>query len=104
MDKTHLAFIRFHTFIHIYKRVCERLGVAGTPSTLLFQLARESVTLPYQWILVHNDLPRIVDPAILEKGFRRGRMLFERRWQGRRGLVVDGVVRMSTRFCLGLAG
>jgi peptidoglycan hydrolase-like protein with peptidoglycan-binding domain len=74
--QTHLAFIRFHN------RVCERLSAAGTPSAQLFERARESVTLHYQWLLVHDYLPRIVDPAIVHDVFRRGRVLFERQAQG----------------------
>lgn len=74
--QTHLAFIRFHN------RVCERLSAAGTPSAQLFERARESVTHHYQWLLVHDYLPRIVDPAVVNDVFRRGRVLFERQAQG----------------------
>ena len=74
--QTHLAFIRFHN------RVCERLSAAGTPSAQLFERARESVTLHYQWLLVHDYLPRIVEPAIVSDVFRKGRVLFERQGRG----------------------
>lgn len=74
--QTHLAFIRFHN------RVCDRLTAAGTPSAQLFDRAREAVTLHYQWMLVHDYLPRIVDPSIVRDVFRRGRVLFERQAQG----------------------
>lgn len=74
--QTHLAFLRFHN------RVCERFIANGTPSAQLFERARESVTLHYQWMLVHDYLPRIVDPAIVRDVFSRGRVVFERHGQG----------------------
>jgi hypothetical protein len=67
----HLAFIRFHN------RVCERLASAGTPSTLLFERARELVTKHYHWMLRTDYLPRVVDPGIVNDVFRRGRLIVE---------------------------
>ncbi|WP_198376699.1 peroxidase family protein [Neoroseomonas rubea] len=69
--QTHLAFLRFHN------KVCDRLAVAGTPSTVLFERARETVVKHYQWMLRFDFLPRIVDPAIVTDVFSVGRRFFE---------------------------
>ncbi|GAA4950986.1 hypothetical protein HD597_002653 [Nonomuraea thailandensis] len=67
----HLAFIRFHN------RIVDDLVRRGTSSALLFDKAREKVVLHYQWVLRHDYLPRIVDPAIVDEVFTRGRQIFE---------------------------
>jgi len=68
--QTHLAFIRFHN------RVVDKLA-ATTPSALLFTTAREIVVKHYQWMLVTDFLPRIVDPDIVTDVFTNGRKYFE---------------------------
>lgn len=69
--QTHLAFIRFHN------RVVDKLAAGGTPSAILFERARDLVVRHYQWMLVHDYLPRIVDPAIVAEVFTNGRRFFE---------------------------
>lgn len=69
--QTHLAFIRFHN------RVCDLLAEIGTPSALIFELAREKVVKHYQWLLKTDYLPRVVDPAIVDDVFANGRKVFE---------------------------
>jgi hypothetical protein len=73
--QTHLAFIRFHN------NVCDRLASTGTPSSMIFSSAKELVVKHYQWMLMTDFLPRIVDPAIVDDVFQNGRKIFE----------VDGV-------------
>lgn len=68
--QTHAMFIRFHN------RVVDRLA-ATTPSVDLFRRARETVTLHYQWMLRHDMLPRLVDPAVVTDVFENGRRFFE---------------------------
>lgn len=70
VGQTHLAFLRFHN------RAVERLS-ASVPSTQLFERARGEVVRHYQWMLRHDYLPRIVDPAIVEDVFTHGRAFFE---------------------------
>jgi hypothetical protein len=70
VGQTHLAFMRFHN------RVCDLLS-GSTPSTMLFEKARELVVKHYQWMLRTDFLPRIVDPAIVEDVFTNGRRVFE---------------------------
>jgi Animal haem peroxidase len=69
--QTHLAFIHFHN------RVVDTLATRGTPGILLFEAARGEVVRHYQWMLRHDHLPRIIDPAIVDDVFTHGRKFFE---------------------------
>jgi hypothetical protein len=69
--QTHLAFIHFHN------RVVDTLTTRGIPGILLFEAARGEVVQHYQWMLRHDHLPRIVDPAIVDDVFTHGRKFFE---------------------------
>ncbi|GIG88262.1 peroxidase family protein [Plantactinospora endophytica] len=69
--QTHLAFIRFHN------RVVDQLAEGGLSGRALFQAARSVVVRHYQWLLVHDFLPRIVSPEVVEEVFTRGRKFFE---------------------------
>lgn len=67
----HAAFIRFHN------KVVDTLALQGTPSSLLFDKAREIATKHYQWMLIHDYLPRVVDKDIVEDVFNGKRRFFE---------------------------
>lgn len=67
----HNAFIRFHN------RVVADLVDKGVSSAVLFESARETVVKHYQWMLVHDFLPRIVDPDVVREVFADGRRVFE---------------------------
>ncbi len=66
----HAAFIRFHN------RVVDTLP-ADTPPAERFRRARQRVVLHYQWMLLTDYLPRIVEPSIVTDVFRNGRKIFE---------------------------
>lgn len=68
--QTHLAFMRFHN-------ATVRALAGSTPSAQLFARAQAHVVRSYQWMLVHDYLPRIVDPAIVADVFANGRKIFE---------------------------
>lgn len=68
--QTHLAFIRFHN------AVLDKLP-ASTPVGSRFRAARRRVTLHYQWLLRHDFLPRVCDPAVLDDVWEQGRKVFE---------------------------
>lgn len=55
----HLAFLKFHN------KVVDLLASQGVPKTALFDEARRTVRWHYQWIVLNDFLPRIVDPSIL---------------------------------------
>jgi hypothetical protein len=65
--QTHLAFIRFHN------KIADTLVAQGMTGAELFAKARELVVLHYQWIVRHDFLPRLIDPAIVDDVFTHGR-------------------------------
>src|SRR4051812_21079687 len=68
--QTHTAMISFHN------KVVDRLP-ASVPAAQKFIRARKRVTLHYQWLLRHDYLPRICQPAVVNDVFRHGRKLIE---------------------------
>jgi hypothetical protein len=69
--QTHLMFIKFHN------AVVAQLLRDGTASSVLFDKARRLVVKHYQWMLRHDFLPRIVDPAVVDDVFTNGRRFFQ---------------------------
>jgi hypothetical protein len=67
--QTHLAFIRFHN------RVIDEL--ASVPAGMRFAAARRAVVKHYQWMVRHDFLPRICEPAVVDDVFTNGRKVFE---------------------------
>jgi hypothetical protein len=68
--QTHVAFIRLHN------SVVDGLP-AAMPSVKKFRQARKAVSLHYQWLIRHDYLPRIVDPAIVDDVFTNGRKVVQ---------------------------
>jgi Animal haem peroxidase len=79
--QTHLAFIRFHN------RVVDELAMTGLSGRRLFSAAREIVVKHYQWMLRHDFLPRIADPAVVDDVFTNGRKFFEAPGRGYAGAM-----------------
>lgn len=71
VGQLHLAFLKFHNV------VVAQLAQGGLSGQALFARARQLVTLHYQWIVLHDFLPRVVEPAILSQVIARGRSLFK---------------------------
>jgi Animal haem peroxidase len=69
VGQTHLAFIRFHN------RVVDELS--SVPADQRFRRARRLVTKHYQWMIRHDYLPRICEPAVVDDVFQNGRKVFE---------------------------
>lgn len=69
--QVHAAFIRFHN------KVVDQLISQSTPSSVLFDRARETVTKHYQWMLRHDYLPRIASRAVIDDIYAHGRRVFE---------------------------
>ena len=63
--------IRFHN------RVVNHIAPT-TPTTDLFNRARELTVKHYQWMIKTDFLPRIVDNAIVQDVFTNGRKFFEK--------------------------
>jgi hypothetical protein len=71
LAQTHVAFIHFHN------KVVEALAAAGCPANKLFQSAREQVIRHYQWIILHDFLPRLVRADVLDCVMRHGLRWFK---------------------------
>jgi hypothetical protein len=69
--QTHLAFLKFHNI------VAARLAETGLSGAALFAQARRTVTLHYQWIVLHDFLPRVIDPAVLSNVIAVGPQFFQ---------------------------
>ena len=59
--QTHMAFLKLHNV------VAAQLAALGYFGHELFTRARLLTTLHYQWIVLHDFLPRIMDPAVLRQ-------------------------------------
>jgi hypothetical protein len=68
--QTHLAFIKFHN------AVVERFSSTGSP-TDLFMKAREAVVQHYQWIILKDYLPKIIEPGVLNDVIEKGNQFFQ---------------------------
>jgi hypothetical protein len=68
--QTHCAFIRFHN------RVLAEIGTS-VPAPQRFARARRAVVKHYQWMIRHDYLPRICDPAIVDDVFANGRKIVQ---------------------------
>lgn len=69
--QTHLAFMRFHN------ANVKILAKEATPSSRLFEVARERTVKHYQWMLLTDFLPRIVDATVLGDVLANGRRIVE---------------------------
>lgn len=63
--QVHLAFMRFHN------AMADSMPGAG------FEEVRKATVLHYQWMVVHDFLPRIVEQSVLDDVFTNGRKVFE---------------------------
>lgn len=68
--QTHLAFLKFHNV------VVKPLATSGLSGKELFEQARRIVTMHYQWIVLYDFLPRVVEPTILNAVISSGPRFF----------------------------
>jgi hypothetical protein len=68
VSQLHLLFIRFHN--KVVDLLANRAGKAGIAisSTKLFEEAQRTVRWHYQWIVIHDFLPRIVESTAAPPG------------------------------------
>jgi LysM repeat protein len=69
--QTHLAFLKFHNL------VVDRLAQTGLSGSKLFDEARRTVIEHYQSIVLHDYLPQIIDPAVLQDVLTNGRRFYQ---------------------------
>lgn len=70
--QTHLAFLKFHNRV-MAKGPQRGPGGEGTP----FERARREVRWHYQWIILNDFLPRLVDSSVLEDIRSNGRRFYQ---------------------------
>lgn len=68
--QTHLAFLKFHN------KVVDGLQARRTRADTLFQEARKTVIQHYQSIVLHDFVPRLVDPAVFQDVLTNGRKYY----------------------------
>jgi hypothetical protein len=69
VSQLHLAFIRFHN------AVVEDCLAKGAPTDHLFESCQQTVRWHYQWLIIHDFLPKLVGQTVLEDVL--GRQEFE---------------------------
>jgi hypothetical protein len=62
----HIALLRAHN------RIVELLRASGVPEGDVFDRARNTLTWHYQWIAVHDFLPRLVGPSLVGQVIAEG--------------------------------
>jgi hypothetical protein len=70
VSQLHLAFLRVHNGL------VDRLRVDGVVEAELFDAARRALTWHYQWIVVHDFLPRVVGRELVATLLRGGPQRF----------------------------
>lgn len=80
LAQTHVAFIKFHN------AVVDKLKADGHDNDDLFDCARRQVIRHFQWIILHDYLPRLVDKAMLDCVLRHGLRWFN--VEGEEGLFM----------------
>jgi hypothetical protein len=66
LAQTHLAFIKFHNKI---VRYLKDNPDKQTPGQSLFEQAKRKVVRHFQWIVLKDFLPKIIDPTVLKSVF-----------------------------------
>ena len=51
-------------FIHAHNRLVDRLRADGVPESELFDAARRALTWHFQWVILNDFLPNLVDSAV----------------------------------------
>jgi hypothetical protein len=65
-NDVHLFSLSLHVaLLHAHNRIVERLRADGLPEDEVFDKARITLTWHYQWIIVHDFLPRLVGPSLV---------------------------------------
>jgi heme peroxidase len=66
LSQMHVAFLHFHNAVVDHLRKKTNLDDAKTPGEKLFDTAQRLVRWHYQWIVVHELLPRIAGKSVMD--------------------------------------
>ncbi|GAA1323602.1 peroxidase family protein [Pseudonocardia xinjiangensis] len=72
-NDVHLFSLSLHVaLLHAHNRIVDLLRGAGVPEAEVFDRARTTLTWHYQWIVVHDFLPRLVGASLVEQVLAEG--------------------------------
>jgi hypothetical protein len=72
-NDVHLFANRLHVaLLHAHNGLVARLSEDGVPDDLVFDEARRALTWHYQWVVVHDFLPRLVGRPLVSEVLRDG--------------------------------
>ena len=72
-NDVHLFSLTLHVaLLHAHNRIVDRLRADGVPEADVFDRARITLTWHYQWIVVHDFLPRLVGSDLVEQVLAEG--------------------------------
>lgn len=64
-------------FLHAHNRLVARLRADGEAAEAVFAEARTALTWHYQWVLLHDFLPALVGPELMDELLRDGPRVFD---------------------------
>jgi len=72
-DDVHLIALTLHvTLLRAHNRIVDLLREAGVPEADVFDRARVTLTWHYQWVLLHDFLPRLVGQPLVNEVLAEG--------------------------------
>ncbi|MBV1855092.1 peroxidase family protein [Catellatospora tritici] len=72
-NDSHLFALTLHVaLLHAHNRIVDRLRAEGAREADVYDKARITLTWHYQWIAVHDFLPRLVGPDLVEQVLAEG--------------------------------
>jgi Animal haem peroxidase len=71
VNQLHVGFLRMHN------RLVDRLREDGVPEGELFEEARRAAMWHYQWVVLHDFLPRVIDQALAAELLDGGSRYFD---------------------------
>ncbi|WP_436535130.1 peroxidase family protein [Actinoplanes sp. HUAS TT8] len=76
-NDVHLFVLSLHiALLHAHNRIVDRLRTQGVAESALFDRARTTLTWHYQWIVVHDFLPRLTGRDIVDQVLIKGGQWF----------------------------
>lgn len=72
-NDVHVFALSLHVaLLHAHNRIVEVVRRGGTAEAEVFDAARTALTWHYQWVVVHDFLPRLVGPDLTEQVIEEG--------------------------------
>jgi len=72
-NDVHFFVLSLHVaLLHAHNRIVDRLRAGGVPEADVFDQARIMLTWHYQWVVVHDFLPRLVGADLVEEVLAEG--------------------------------